>query len=226
MLKVAIFDDDANFAREVVEHFAQENMEVLHFADGSYATVLNWCDFGCVILDLEMPSVDGRAVLRSMPQADRPLVLIVSSHGELNTRLALLEAGADFFLTKPVDIEELATLAKKNICKLDAFSDAPWRLDLKKLLLVAPNGRGVILSMTERNVLEVLMLSPKITVPKIELYSAVFSAGSVSDEGGAKRVEVALSRLRSKFRKSGNILPIKSVRNVGYVFLEEVEVIR
>lgn len=226
MLKVAFFDDDENFSREVVEHFLGEGIEILHFTDGCYATVLNWCDFGCVILDLEMPSMDGRAVLRNVPQADRPLVLIVSSHGELNTRIALLEAGADFFITKPVEVEELVALAKKSICKLDACSEVPWKLDSKKLLLAPPTGRSVILSMTEKSILEVLMLSSKITVPKKELYSVVCSAVSVSDEAGAKRIEVALSRLRSKFRKSGNILPIKSVRNVGYVFLEEAEVNR
>jgi DNA-binding response OmpR family regulator len=224
MLKVALFDDDESFAQEVVEYFLRDNIEILHFSDGSYASVLNWRDFGCVILDLEMPSVDGRAVLRCMPQVDRPLVLIVSSHGELNTRLSLLEAGADFYITKPVDVEELATLAKKNIFKVDSCSEVLWRLDANKLLLTSPNGRSVILSMTEKNILEVLMSAPKITIPKHELFSVVCSPVLVSDERGAKRVEVALSRLRSKFRKSGDVLPVKSVRNVGYVFLEAAEV--
>lgn len=224
MLKVAFFDDDESFAQEVVEYFSREGIEILHFSDGLYAKVLNWSDFGCVILDLEMPSMDGRAVLECLPPVGGPLVLIVSSHGELNTRLALLEAGADFFITKPVDVEELATLAKKNICQIDSVSDLLWRLDAKKLLLIPPNGKSVILSITEKNILLTLMVTPKETVHKSELFSMVFSEVLVSEEGGAKRVEVALSRLRSKVRKSGNILPIKSVRNVGYVFLEEAGV--
>lgn len=224
MLKVAFFEDDENFAREVIEYFLQEEIKILHFKDGSYADVLNWCDFGCVILDLEMPSVDGRAVLQKLPQEDRPLVLIVSSHGDLDTRLASLDAGADFFITKPIDIEELATLAKKYISKPGNSAGATWHLDTKRLSLAPPYGKGIILSITERNILEILMLSPNVTIPKNELYSMIAPTTAVFDEHCAKRIEVALSRLRSKFRKSGHILPIKSVRHIGYVFLESAEV--
>ena len=226
MLKVAFFEDDENFAQEITEYFAEEKIEILHFKDGSYADVLNWHDFGCVIIDLEMPSVDGRAVLKNLPQDNCPFILIVSSHSDLSTRLALLEAGADFFISKPIDVEELATLARKNISKLCSSSDAPWHLDSKKLSLAPPYGKSIILTMTERNIMERLLLSPNVVIPKNEIFSLISPMTTAFDESGVKRVEVALSRLRLKFRKNGHVLPIKSVRHVGYVFLENAEVNR
>lgn len=217
--EIVLIDDDLSFVVSVREHFNLKNIKVLTINDPKIAAALDYSRFRVVLLDIDMPEISGMEILREIRRSDRPLVIMVSGHSDATYRLACLSSGADFFFSKPVDLEELRLVAARAAGRtLDHLTNGEnWLLSRSKCALRSPDGRTFGLTMSEFRVLEVLLREAPNPVAKAELASCFVGAGNNSTSF-TRSLEVMISRIRSRVGSDDFKFPVKSFRNYGYVF--------
>lgn len=170
-----------------------------------------------VVLDINMPRVDGFGVLARMREAgDRTPVIILTARAEKDDTRTGFEAGADDFVHKPFSIEELIWRVRAVLRRTRGQIADPVltvgtvRLDPARHE-VRCDGMPVALSSTEFRLLEVLMENRELVLSKEQLLARVWGGGAEPAV-----VETYVSYLR---RKLGEAVSIRTVRGVGYQLL-------
>ena len=172
-----------------------------------------------IVLDLDLPNLDGLSVLARLRQAGSPArVLILTARGEVEDRVKGLKAGADDYLAKPFSMDELVA----RVEALGRRGATPTAADLLKVAdlhmdvqhrRVTRAGRLIALSPREFDVLQVLMQEPGRVFSRTELCERVWQRDHEYD---TRTVEIFITRLRRKV-DSGFAAPlIHTLRSVGY----------
>ena len=176
-----------------------------------------------LILDRGLPDMDGLDVLKSLRQDGFKMpVLILTAMDELGDKISGLNSGADDYLVKPFEMEEL-------IARLHALYRRPSETINVKLeygnLVFSPadnelriNGEAVQLTIKEKDALERLLRLPERVVGKDTLQSMLYGYG---EEGSQNSVEVVIHRLRKKLKDAQCNLEIKTLRGIGYLIREK-----
>ena len=179
-----------------------------------------------VVLDLMMPGEDGLAALRTMPQANRPPVIMLSAMGSDTDRIVGLEMGADDYLPKPCNPRELLARIRAvlrrggpGIRPGEVLAFAGWQLDTGARELLDPAGRPVLLTSTELRLLETLARSGRRVLTRDELAQRL--KGEDYEEFD-RAIDIAVSRLRRKLAEAGGEGLIRTVRGEGYGLDPEV----
>ena len=176
-----------------------------------------------VVLDIGLPGVDGLEVCRRLRLlGNRVAILILTAREQVSDRIDGLDAGADDYLVKPFDVEEvkarLRALLRRtgSVGDPDALSFAELRLDSARH--GAKVGENFTeLTRTEYQLLELLMLNPKRVLPHSLIYDRVWGY----DFGPASNaLRVYVGYLRRKLEETGARPLIHTVRGVGYVLRE------
>lgn len=176
-----------------------------------------------LILDRGLPDMDGLDVLKSLRQDGFKMpVLILTAMDELGDKISGLNSGADDYLVKPFEMEEL-------IARLHALYRRPSETINVKLeygnLVFSPvdnelriNDEAVQLTIKEKDALERLLRLPERVVGKDTLQSMLYGYG---EEGSQNSVEVVIHRLRKKLKDAQCNLEIKTLRGIGYLIREK-----
>ncbi len=208
-------EDDPMIGRAVRQGLGDAGFTVDWVTDGRAAELaIGNGVYDLVLLDLGLPGKDGMAVLRELRERRDPLpVLIVSARDALADRIEGLNAGADDYVLKPFDLDELVARVRA-LLRRHAGGAMPL-LECGDLTLDAVRrevrraGREIALSAREFALLEALMQRPGAVLSREQLEDAVYGWGA---EVGSNAVEVHLHNLR---RKVGPEM-IRNVRGVGY----------
>lgn len=219
--EVLAIDDDVVFVTSLKTYFADNAVGVATISDAVLSTAVDFQKFKVVLLDLDMPGMSGVDVLKNIvAEPHRPSVIIVSSHSDLESRISLLEKGADFFLPKPVDLNELLFVCKRCLgrSQQDFEIGQQWRLSSLDHRLNAPDGSAYRLTSSEYLILENLFEACPEYVTKDKLVKAISAKEGEAAYSSYRSLEVMISRMRSRFSSADCPLPIKALRNVGYVF--------
>ncbi len=178
----------------------------------------NSCDLA--ILDRMMPGMDGMSLVRALRAARNDLpVIFLTALGDVDDRVAGLEAGGDDYLSKPFHISELlariAALTRRRAGAPEATSLAVHDLHLD-LLGRSARRQGVTIELQSKEfaLLEVLMRNAGRVVTRTMLLEQVWD---FNFEPGTTVVETHISRLRAKIDKPFDVALIHTVRNSGYV---------
>lgn len=178
------------------------------------------------VLDIGLSGEDGLSICRYLREHDERMgIVFVTARSLREDRLEGLASGADAYLVKPVDMDELVLILKRLAARFaqDDAAAAParavsaggWQLDPFSGFLLAPNQTRLRLSMNEQQVFKALLARAGEVCRSGELALAI---GFNPDEVDKHRIEVIVSRLRSKVeRECGLVLPVRSVRGQGYV---------
>ena len=176
-------------------------------------------DYDLVILDVNLPGVDGWSVLRALRQAGRTMpVLFLTARDQLEDRVHGLEIGADDYLTKPFAFAELLArvrtlLRRGKTTEPEVLRAADLELNLTRRR-VSRAGKRIDLTPKEFGLLELLMRRRGEVLPRSLIASQVWDMNFDSD---TNVIEVAVRRLRSKVDDGHEIKLIKTVRGMGYV---------
>lgn len=170
--------------------------------------------YGLLILDLGLPRLDGLTLLRRLRQVDNPIpVLIVSARDAIADRVAGLNLGADDYLVKPFDLQELTARVRAQIRRHQGRAQPEMRLGPLRLnpltREVQLEGQTVHLSQKEFALLEALLEHPGSVMSKSQLEERLYGWG---EEIASNAIEVHLHHLRRKLGASW----IRNVRGVGY----------
>jgi DNA-binding response OmpR family regulator len=214
-MRLLLVEDDTMIGRAARQGLLAAGFTVDWVTDGHAAGLaLANGVYDLAILDLGLPVKDGMAVLQELRGRRNALpVLIVTARDSVPDRIAGLNAGADDYVLKPFDLDELIARVRA-LLRRRAGGAAPL-LECGALTLdavrreVRLNGQEVALSAREFALLEALMQRPGAVLSREQLEDAVYGWG---EEIGSNAVEVHLHNLRRKLGAD----TIRNVRGVGY----------
>jgi two-component system response regulator MprA len=177
-----------------------------------------------VVLDVGLPDIDGLEVCRLLRrEGNRVPVLMLTARATVSDRIDGLDAGADDYLVKPFDVDELKARLRALLRRAHGEGDGDGGLTFEQLRL-DPSRHGVWvgesfveLTRTEYQLLELLMLNPRRVLPHSLIYDRVWGY-DFGPSSNALRVYVGY--LRRKLEDAGAPPLIRTIRGVGYVLRE------
>ncbi|TDP92930.1 response regulator transcription factor [Labedaea rhizosphaerae] len=216
-------DDDRAIRESLVRALELEGYEVVVAGDGVHALATARHErFDVLILDVMMPSVDGLGVCRVLrADGDSTPILMLTARVETSDRVAGLDAGADDYLPKPFELDELLARLRALLRRAapDATAGPAQRLRLDQLV-VDPGARRVwwrdieiTLSKTEFDLLELLVRNAGIALDRATIYRRIWGYEFGPD---SKNLPVYIGYLRRKLEDAGAAELIRTVRGVGY----------
>ena len=207
----------------LAEYLEREGFKVTAVHDGESAARLAVSgEYQIVVLDVMMPRVDGVEVLRRIRQASRVPVIMLTARGDDVDRIIGLELGADDYVAKPCTPRELTARLRAILRRVQPQAGSPGPLTVSGLLLwpekrrVEWRGRGIELTSTEFNLLEVLMRNAGRVVSKKDLSEQALGRPLARFE---RSVDVHLSSIRQKLGDASAL--IHTVRGQGYHLARE-----
>ncbi len=230
---VLVADDDRAIRESLATALELAGYQVTRCADGVQALAATRATgFDVVILDVMMPGVDGLGVCQVLrAEGNRVPILMVTARSETADRVAGLDAGADDYVPKPYDIEEVLARVRALLRRADTNLPAPTEPDAgpDAPLAVGPvrldpaarrawsHGAEVSLSRTEFDLLELLMRNAGIVMEHHVIYDRIWGYDFGPE---SKNLAVFIGYLRRKLDVPGDSL-IRSVRGVGYTLRED-----
>ncbi len=218
-MRILLIEDDEMIGKAVRQGLTQAGFAVDWVCDGRAAELsLANGVYDLAVLDLGLPKKDGMAILATLRATGNSMpVLIASARDLVSDRIAGLEAGADDYVLKPFDLDELiarvrALLRRHAGSGIPVLKCGALTLDPVKKKVMRDD-QAVELSAMEFAVLEALMRRPGAVLSREKLEESVYGWG---EEIGSNAIEVHLHHLRKKVGSES----IKNVRGVGYRMVE------
>jgi DNA-binding response OmpR family regulator len=224
-MDVLLIEDDLDLSQALSQVLRSRGLDLVCCADGLEALALaRRHAFDAIVLDLSLPGIDGLELLQRI-RADGSTVpiLIVTARAAIGERVLGLNTGADDYLPKPFDVEELEARLRALVRR----SQGEEELHCGTLRLDRASGvffkgtRPLELSPREASLLKALMTRKGQAVSKEALYDAIFGEHSAGD---VDAVEVLVHRLRK--RLVGGCVELMTLRGVGYLLIDEAVVAR
>jgi two-component system response regulator PhoP len=220
-MRILVVEDEPNLSAQLKERLVAEGFIVDLAADGEEGLYFGReYDYDAAVVDLGLPKLDGMDLIAELRRENRDFpVLVLTARGNWQDKVEGLEAGADDYLTKPFQTEEL--LARLNALMRRAAGYASPVIEQGSLKLdtakkeVRVEDALVELTAYEYKVLEYLMLNPSRVVSKTELTDHLYEQDFDRD---SNVIEVFVGRLRKKLTP---VNPIRTIRGQGYRFSME-----
>lgn len=218
-MRILIVEDDSLIGDGLVVGLARLGFTVDWFQDGlDAAEALYQAPYDAVILDLGLPGLDGLSILKKWREDQRQEpILILTAWGEVQQKVAGLEAGADDYVVKPFALAEIAARLKALIRRRHGEVDpilvhgpVSFNQTTRQVFL---DGHQIVLSPRELAILELLLLNRSHILSKMTIEEKLYSWG---DEVQSNAVEVHIHHLR---RKLGSDL-IRTIHKTGYILNE------
>lgn len=216
-MRLLLVEDDARLASAVRQWLGHSGIDVDWIASGREAqAALQRQTYDWIVLDLGLPDISGEAVLSQLRESgcESPVIVITARH-QVRDRVRLLDLGADDFLVKPVDLDELAARMRAVRRRHGPTADAAPALRHGSLCLVPASGTvsvdGQFLTLTKREflLLEALLRRKGEVVTRAQLQEALYAE---PEEIVGNVVDVHIHRLRGKLGAGR----IQTVRGAGY----------
>ena len=224
-MQILVVDDDRAVREALERALSLEGFEVELAADGAEAlAAVGRHQPDAIVLDVLMPGVDGLEVCRLLRRAQsRVPILMLTVRDDLGDRVEGLDAGADDYLGKPFELEELLARVRALLRRAtpgtsgEILRFADLTLDLGTL--EAQRGkRKFRLSVTEANVLEFFIRSPRQVLSRSLVFERVWGSHLGTE---SNTLDVYVGYLRRKTEAGGEPRLIHTVRGAGYVLREQ-----
>lgn len=217
-MKILVIEDEVRLANSLKTLLENKGFEVEVCHDGETGTdyaLLGIYDL--LILDVMMPKMDGYQVARQVrSQRCGTPILMLTAKSSLEDRIAGLNAGADYYLTKPFDTRELLAcinaLLRRQGSQVDELTFGNTALDLSTSMLICGEN-SVRLSAKEFDIMRFLLQSKDRNLSKEVLLARVWGYDSNAVEN---HVEVYVGFLRKKLASIGSNIRIAAIRRLGY----------
>lgn len=221
--KILLVDDDFS-VRNLIYRYLSRKYQIESAADGKTALALfDQFNPALVILDWNLPDVNGYQLCQEMQRRTNVLVMILSSRNDEADKIRILSVGADDFMTKPFSLAEVEVRVEALLRRVRYVNPLPsQRLVFRQLAInidgreVTLNDKPLNLTALEFNILYFLASHPGQAWSRPQLIQKIWGCDYVGD---GRVVDVHIGQLRKKMEADASIPEfIKTVRGYGYKF--------
>ncbi len=223
--KLLLVEDDLEISELVERHLKSEGFDVLAVNDGEKALeAFDNNTFDLILLDLMLPKVNGREVLKKIRESSSVPILIISAKDSEVDKILGLELGADDYITKPFSVLELTArihatfrrigyYAKEDVSSVKSIIRGDFTLNFDNYQ-ISKVGKYISLTAKEFEMLRLFFENPKKVFTKAQIFASVWGDDFIKDDN---TVTVQIRRLREKIEEDpSNPKYIKTVWGIGY----------
>jgi two-component system response regulator PhoP len=221
-MRLLVIEDESLLREQLEQGLSKQGYVVDTAEDGKtglyYATEY---EYDAAIIDLGLPEIDGISVIKQTRGSGKKFpILILTARGDWQDKVAGLDAGADDYVVKPFQLEEILARLNALLRRAAGFATSVLEFDSINLDIAAKrltvSGENVDLTAYEYKMLEYLMMNPDKVVSKTELTEHLYAQDYDRD---SNVLEVFVRRLRQKLDPAQTLKPIETVRGQGYRFV-------
>ena len=220
-MRLLVVEDQNLLRQTLVQGLSRTGYIVDDAADGKaglyYATEF---DYDAAIIDLGLPLIDGISLIKQIRELEKTFpILILTARGDWQDKVEGLDAGADDYVVKPFQIEEILARLNALLRRAAGFAKpiiefGPIALDIASKR-VSCHSKTLELTAYEYKLLEYLMMHPGQVISKTELTEHLYAQDYDRD---SNVLEVFVRRLRQKLDPDESLKPIETIRGQGYRF--------
>lgn len=222
MINVIMIEDNEEFAELVADFLSRFNIKVVNYTEPLEALKVNFSNYDCMILDLTLPRMDGLDFCKEVRKKYDIPIIISSARSDLSDKVLGLELGADDYLSKPYEPQEikarissLVRRYKKNIIPESDNVNSLFKVEHEKHEITY-DGKVLSLTPAEYDILSYLVKKHSYSISREELANNCRTLR----EKDSKSLDVIIGRLRAKIGDSSKEPKhIFSVRGIGYKLL-------
>jgi two-component system OmpR family response regulator len=215
---LALIDDDPEFRSGLARHLSQMGIVVEAFADSNeLLTHERAFDFEFYVTDLMLPGVQGTELIKVLRRRTNAGVVAVSGRLAPDTFKETITAGADMYLSKPVQFDQVALVIEAVQRRIDTGApQGTWRLDRRAGQLVAPDGARIELSAVDCALIECFVEAKGEVVGRDALLQCL---GKDAQQDASRGLNATIFRLRRRIEKATpQTVPLQTKSGVGYAF--------
>ena len=219
-MKILLIEDDLEFSQLITDFLFTRSIKTDTCEDPFKALVLNLNDYDLVLLDLGLPGIDGLEICREFRKKSKIPIIISSARNSTMDKVTGLQLGADDYLPKPYDPDELYARIVSLIRRTKNFNDEKKS---KKSFEIDENSRDMkylgnhlFLTEAEFEVAKELIKNYGAIVSKEQLF---YSSPSITSSDG-KSLEMIISKIRQKIKPFSQTNHIVALRGRGYRIVE------
>lgn len=217
MINVLMIEDDTEFAEILSDYLEQFDIKITNFEDPFLGLSAGITKYNLILLDLTLPGIDGLEVCKEIRERYNIPIIISSARVDIKDKLEALNLGADDYLPKPYDPQELharilSLLRRHNneFEKILTKEDDDFKVRGNAIYF---ENKKLSLTPAESEVFLILLKNRGITQSREYILN---NAPSMNIDSSAKSLDVIISKIRSKL---DNTNQIKSIRGIGYKLL-------
>lgn len=232
MIRIILVEDNIGLRSDLVSSLRAEGLDVTGVGGSTelfFELLQKPVDI--VIMDIGLAGESGMAILQQLRSLENQRylgIIMLTGHFEMNYRVECLANGADAYLTKPVEIEELAAyiqnVHRRVRAGADTYAPLKWQFNHREWRLLCPTGAVIELSRLESEFLKILVEHAGSPVKRKDIIAMAFKQDPIAYD--SRRLEAIVSRLRRKIHALYPLSqPIKAVHSVGYVFTDTIRLL-
>jgi DNA-binding response OmpR family regulator len=232
MIRVVLVEDNVSLRTDIMISLCAEGLDVVGVGGSTELFFeLLQTPVDIVIMDIGLSGESGLLILqqlRSLKNQKYLGIIMLTGHFEMRWRIECLASGADAYLVKPVEIEEL-TAYIQNVYRranfgVNGYTPLRWQFNHREWRLLCPSGVAIELSRLESEFLKILVEHAGNPVKRKDIIAVAFKQDPMAYD--SRRLEAIVSRLRRKIHALYPLSqPIKAVHSIGYVFTDSVNAI-
>ncbi|MBZ0934951.1 response regulator transcription factor [Clostridioides difficile] len=218
-MKILVIEDDKDINNMITEYLKEKACNVVQaFSGKTGKSEFYQHTFNLVIVDLMLPEISGEQLIREIRLNSDIPIIVLTAKGSTDSKVQVLDCGADDYLTKPFDLNELWSrigVQMRHVGKILQFEKLnfrEWTLDLTSHIFTV-NGKNIELTAHEFGIIELLMKNPQKAYTKQEIFFAVWGEQYYIDD---KVINVHISHIRSKLQGTGTENYIQTVWGIGF----------
>lgn len=223
MEKLLIIEDDNDINNLIAEAFEKAGYECVQAFSGTEGLLCaSNGNFSLVIMDLMLPGMTGEELLPKLKQKCGIPVIVLSAKDTLDSKISLLNMGAEDYMTKPFAIDELIARAGVQIRRFSGMEDtSPTVITRKGLTLCKDtfsaeiNGNRISLTKQEFKIMELLISHPNKVFSKQDIYNYAWEDYYIGED---KTINMHISNIRKKLKAFSDDDFIETVWGIGFKF--------
>lgn len=220
-MKVLIVEDDREISKLLRDYLHNEGFETVQTYNGAEAELIMKNEkFDIILMDLMLPEVSGENLIKKFREVSETPVIVVSAKSEVETRLEALRIGADDYIVKPFNLDEVLVRIQVVLRRMNKeVKTTVTKYENRGLIFYAEEnrveyeGKEIVLTAKELKILELLMKNPSKTFTKAGLYESVWDDVYYYEDN---IINVHVSNLRNKLKKITGRDYIETVWGIGY----------
>lgn len=220
--RILIVEDDDEINTLIKDVLSRRGYETTSAYSGTEALLcIENNKFDAIILDLMLPGISGEALIEKVRKVNKMPIIVASAKPDVEDRINVLKLGADDFLGKPFNINELVARVDSQIRRYTQYSSVIQENNIryKNLILdrdshnVKVNGHDINLTMREFAILDLLLSNSKKVFTRANIFESVWESSFLGDEN---TVNVHISNIRNKIAEYDKDEYIHTVWGIGF----------